>query len=58
MDDIMLRFGVPDIMVSDNGPEYTNALMEALNHIMRIRHIKQSPTTLQQTDHAKDGMAP
>ena len=43
MGDILLRFGAPDIMVTDNGLEYTNALMEALNHIMRIRHMYTIP---------------
>ena len=43
VNDIMLHFGAPEVMVSDNGPEYTNKLMAAINHLLRTRHVFTVP---------------
>ena len=39
VNDIMLRFCAPEVLVSDNGLEYTNKMMAAVNHLLRTRHV-------------------
>ena len=38
INDIMLHFGCPEVITTDNGVEYTNNLMRAVNALLHIRH--------------------
>jgi transposase InsO family protein len=38
INDIMLHFGCPEVVTTDNGVEYTNNLMRAVNALLQIRH--------------------
>ena len=38
INDIMLHFGCPEVVTSDNGVEYTNNLMRTVNALLHIRH--------------------
>jgi len=38
VNNIMLHFGCPEVIVSDNGTEFTNNIMRAVDHLLHMRH--------------------
>jgi transposase InsO family protein len=38
VNDMMLHFGCPEVVVSDNGGEFRNNIVRAINHLLHIRH--------------------
>uniref|UniRef100_A0A3Q0S8B4 Integrase catalytic domain-containing protein n=1 Tax=Amphilophus citrinellus TaxID=61819 RepID=A0A3Q0S8B4_AMPCI len=47
------RFGIPDEMVSDNGPQFSNAEFKELAQEMDIKHLTSSPHHPQGNGHAE-----
>ncbi|XP_074337069.1 uncharacterized protein LOC141674249 [Apium graveolens] len=44
MDNILMRFGIPSVLVSDNGPQFVGAEFESYIQVRGIRHKKSSVT--------------
>uniref|UniRef100_A0A3Q0S4A5 Integrase catalytic domain-containing protein n=1 Tax=Amphilophus citrinellus TaxID=61819 RepID=A0A3Q0S4A5_AMPCI len=50
---IFARFGIPDEMVSDNGPQFSSAEFKELGQQMDIKHLTSSPHHPQGNGHAE-----
>ena len=46
-DDVFLKFGIPEVLRTDNGTEFRNGTMRALEHLLQIRHSATTPYTPQ-----------
>ena len=43
IDNIMLNYGAPEIIHTDNGGEYINSIIASINNLLRIRHMFTVP---------------
>jgi transposase InsO family protein len=46
-DDVFLKFGIPEVLRTDNGTEFRNGTMRAIEHLLHIRHSATTPYTPQ-----------
>lgn len=47
------RYGIPDVVVSDNGPQFSSTEFESLARELDFRHITSSPHNAQGNGHAE-----